>query len=139
MARARALRPGCGVGADLIAGFPTETEALAAETLAFVEEAALPYLHVFPYSARAGTPAARMPQVPVAVRRARAAALRAAAARHAAAFHAGMVGRVERVVVERGGRGHTEAFAPVRGAAGEPGTVRTVRVVAADAAGVEVE
>ncbi|HEY0204371.1 MAG TPA: tRNA (N(6)-L-threonylcarbamoyladenosine(37)-C(2))-methylthiotransferase MtaB, partial [Acetobacteraceae bacterium] len=58
IAHARALRPGLAVGADIIAGFPTETEALFAETLAFVDEAAIPYLHVFPYSERTGTPAA---------------------------------------------------------------------------------
>ncbi len=62
--RARRLRPGLAVGADLIAGFPTETDALFEETLRFVEEAALPYLHVFPYSERPGTPAARMPADP---------------------------------------------------------------------------
>ncbi len=64
IARARRLRPGIGIGADLIAGFPTETEALAAETERFVAEAAIPYLHVFPYSERPGTPAARMPPCP---------------------------------------------------------------------------
>ena len=62
-ARLRALRPEIAFGADLIAGFPTETEAMFANTLALVEEAGLTYLHVFPYSARKGTPAARMPQV----------------------------------------------------------------------------
>ena len=61
IARARALRPGIALGADLIAGFPTETEALFADTLAFVAEAEIPFLHVFPYSERPGTPAARMP------------------------------------------------------------------------------
>ena len=77
--RARAaLRPGIAIGADLIAGFPTETEALFRETLDFVAEAELPFLHVFPYSERPGTPAARMPAVPVAVRRERAARLREA-------------------------------------------------------------
>ena len=61
IARARDLRPGIAIGADLIAGFPTETDALFEETLRFVQETALPYLHVFPYSERPGTPAARMP------------------------------------------------------------------------------
>ena len=73
---ARALRPGIAIGADLIAGFPTETEALFRETLDFVAEAELPFLHVFPYSERPGTPAARMPAVPVPLRRERAARLR---------------------------------------------------------------
>ena len=78
IARARALRPGIAIGADLIAGFPTETEALFRETLDFVAEAELPFLHVFPYSERPGTPAARMPAVPVPLRRERAARLREA-------------------------------------------------------------
>lgn len=137
--RARAARPGVAVGADLIAGFPTETEAQFAETLGFVDEAALPYLHVFPYSARPGTPAARMPAVPLAERRGRAARLRAAAVPHAARFHGGLVGAVRMAVAERGGRGHTEEFAPVRGLQAEPGELVRVRVIAADAAGVEVE
>ncbi len=73
-----------------------------------------PYLHVFPYSERPGTPAARMPPVPAPVRRERAARLRAAAAGFAASFHAGQVGQVASVLAERGGAGHTEHFAPVR-------------------------
>ncbi|HEX5327430.1 MAG TPA: tRNA (N(6)-L-threonylcarbamoyladenosine(37)-C(2))-methylthiotransferase MtaB, partial [Acetobacteraceae bacterium] len=77
IARARALRPGIAIGADLIAGFPTETGALFNETLAFVTAAELPFLHVFPYSERPGTPAARMPTVPMSLRRERAAQLRA--------------------------------------------------------------
>ncbi len=137
--RARRVRPGVAIGADLIAGFPTETEAQAAETLAFVDEAAIPYLHVFPYSARPGTPAARMPQVPAPERRARAAWLRAAAAPHAAALHAGLVGTDQAIVVERGGRGHTPGFAPVRFAGEAPLAALVMgRVTAADAAGVEV-
>ena len=139
VAKARQARPGLALGADLIAGFPTETDEQAAETLDFVDQAVLPYVHVFPYSPRPGTPAARMPQVPLPERRARAARLRAAAMPHAAAFHHGLVGRLRHVVVERGGRGHTEEFAPVRGLAGEPGTVRQVRIGAADADGVEAE
>ncbi len=137
--RARQARAGAGIGADLIAGFPTETEAQFEETLAFVEEARAPYLHVFPYSARPGTPAARMPQMPMGVRRERASLLRAAGARHAAAFHAAMRGQERVVVAERGGRGHTPEFAPVRlRLAAEPGMVVRGRVLAADAAGVEV-
>jgi len=135
--RARMLRPGIAIGADLIAGFPTETDALFQETLAFVDEAALPYLHVFAYSERPGTPAARMPAVPDAARRERAAQLRAAAAPHAAAFHAGLIGRTVQIIAERGGRGHTEHFAPIRLAqAAPPGTLLAVRVGAADATGL---
>ncbi|HEX4259928.1 MAG TPA: MiaB/RimO family radical SAM methylthiotransferase [Acetobacteraceae bacterium] len=138
VARARALRPGIAVGADLIAGFPTETEALFAETLDFVAEAALPYLHVFPYSERPGTPAARMPPVPVAARRERAARLRQAARLEAASFHAALVGRDVAVLVERDGAGRSEHFCPVRGAAGAAGSVVRARVAAADADGLLV-
>lgn len=138
IARARQARPGIAIGADLIAGFPTETQALFDDTLAFVEAAAIPHLHVFPYSERPGTPAARMPPVPVSVRRARAAALRAAAIRHGGAFHAAQVGRVVTVLAERGGRGHTEHFAPTRVDA-PPGTLVRARVTAGDAHGVTVE
>ena len=136
--RARALRPGIGIGADLIAGFPTETDALAAETERFVAEAEIPYLHVFPYSERPGTPAARMPPVPVAARRDRAARLRQIAASNAAAFHAVQLGRTVSVLVERGGRGHTEQFSPVRLDA-PAGTLVQARVVAADAGGLMAE
>ncbi len=140
IARARRLRPGLAIGADLIAGFPTETDALFAETLAFVQEAELPYLHVFPYSERPGTPAARMPAVPLPVRRARAMALRQAAAVHAGRFHAGMVGLTVQVVAERGGRGHTGHYAPVRLTQPWPaGQLLTGRVIAADVDGLAVQ
>ena len=138
IARARALRPGVAIGADLIAGFPTETDALFSETLAFVEEAAIPYLHVFPYSERPGTPAARMPPVPVPLRRERAARLRTTAAGVAARFYAGQVGQVATVLAERGGVGHTEHFAPVRIDAAA-GTLVQARILAADAAGLVAE
>ena len=133
VARARSLRPGLAIGADLIAGFPTETEALFQETLDFVKEAALPYLHVFPYSERPGTPAARMPPVPVPVRRERAARLREAGARQAARFHQALVGQAVQVLAETNASGHTEHFAPVRLAApAAPGTVVRARVTAAE-------
>jgi threonylcarbamoyladenosine tRNA methylthiotransferase MtaB len=136
--RARALRPGIAIGADLIAGFPTETETLFADTLALVEEAAIPFLHVFPYSERSGTPAARMPAVPVAERRARAARLRAAGAAAARRFYAGLVGQTVEVLAENGGRGRTEHFAPARIAA-PAGRLLRARVLAADADGVTAE
>jgi threonylcarbamoyladenosine tRNA methylthiotransferase MtaB len=112
--RARKLRPGIAIGADLIAGFPTETDVLFEETLRFVQEAALPYLHVFPYSARAGTPAARMPAVPNSVRKERAAALREAGAAEARRFFSEQVGRIASLLTEGAQSGHTEHFAPVR-------------------------
>jgi threonylcarbamoyladenosine tRNA methylthiotransferase MtaB len=112
--RARDLRPGIAVGADLIAGFPTETDALFEDTLRFVQEAALPYLHVFPYSERAGTPAARMPCIPKPVRKERAAALREAGAIEASRFFTRQVGRVVSLLTEAAHFGHSEHFAPVR-------------------------
>jgi threonylcarbamoyladenosine tRNA methylthiotransferase MtaB len=112
--RARALRPGIAIGADLIAGFPTETNALFEETLHFVQEMEMPYLHVFPYSERPGTAAARMPAVPVPVRRARAARLRQTGAKSADRFLAGHVGRRVSVLAEGDRSGHSEHFAPVR-------------------------
>ena len=126
--RLRALRPDIAFGADLIAGFPTETEAMFANTLALVEEADLTYLHVFPYSARR----ARRPR---ACRRCQGGAqgAGAAAARGGRAalgrFLERQLGRVERVLVERGGAGRTEAFAPFRieGERPAPGSVLAVR------------
>ncbi|MBL8673389.1 MAG: tRNA (N(6)-L-threonylcarbamoyladenosine(37)-C(2))-methylthiotransferase MtaB [Rhodospirillales bacterium] len=112
--RVRRVRPGVAFGADLIAGFPTETDGMFDNTLRLVDEASLTWLHVFPYSARVGTPAARMPQVPGDVRRARASLLRAAGARRAEAFLRGRIGTRARVVMERDGTGHSEHFARVR-------------------------
>jgi threonylcarbamoyladenosine tRNA methylthiotransferase MtaB len=134
--RARSLRPDIALGADLIAGFPTEGEGAFGRTLSLVEEAGLTFLHVFPYSERPGTPAARMPQVPQALRRERAARLRAAGAAASAAFPAGRVGREEEVLFERPDRGHTAQFAPLRLTAGAaaPGGIRRVRVSAASGA-----
>ena len=137
---ARTLRPGIAIGADLIAGFPTETEALFAETLAFVEVADLPFLHVFPYSERPGTPAARMPPVPVPVRRERAARLRAAGRQAARRFFASQVGRTITVLTESNDTGHSEHFAPVRlRSAVEAGRLIAAHVVSATDEGLSVE
>ncbi len=130
--RARRVRPGIALGADLIAGFPTESEAMFANTLALVEDCGLAYLHVFPYSARQGTPAAKMPQVPVPVRRERAARLRAAGEAVLARFLASQVGRDVAALVERPGRGRTERYAPIALPAGlAPGSIARVRVARA--------
>lgn len=112
-ARARDLRPDVTFGADLIAGFPTETDAMFENSLALVAECDLTWLHVFPYSARKGTPAARMPQVPGDLRRERAARLRAAGSDAVSRFLATRVGGTAQVLVERGRQGHTEQFAMV--------------------------
>ena len=130
IARARALRPGIGIGADLIAGFPTETDFLFNETLQFAEEARIPFVHVFPYSERPGTPAARMPAVPVPMRRERAARLRAAGAIAARNFYAAQIGTTVAVLAETATSGHTEHFAPVKITA-TPGQLLRARVTSA--------
>ncbi|HEY7611028.1 MAG TPA: tRNA (N(6)-L-threonylcarbamoyladenosine(37)-C(2))-methylthiotransferase MtaB [Alphaproteobacteria bacterium] len=127
--RARRLRPGIAFGADLIAGFPTETAAMFANTLALVDDCGLAYLHVFPYSARTGTPAAKMPQVPVALRRERAARLRAAGEAALARFLARQIGAEVAALVEQPGRGRTEHYAPIALTADvKPGGVVRLRV-----------
>jgi len=138
IARARDLRPGLAVGADLIAGFPTEDEALFAETLDLVAEAAIPFLHVFPYSERPGTPASRMPSVPRPLRKERAARLRQAGQVAAQAFFASQVGCLASVLAETDEGGHTEHFAPVR-VPGSPGRLFRARVTGADHAGLIAE
>jgi threonylcarbamoyladenosine tRNA methylthiotransferase MtaB len=118
------------IGADLIAGFPTEDEAMFADTLELIADCRIVHAHVFPYSPREGTPAARMPQVAPELRRERAGRLRAAAAAAKAAWLRGLVGTVQRVLVERpGDRGHGESFAEVRiEPHAEPGTIVEGRV-----------
>ena len=138
VARARTLRPGIAFGADLIAGFPTETEALFRETLDFVAEAEIPFLHVFPYSERPGTPAARMPAVPMVERRARAARLRAAGEAQAIRFYTTQIGRQISVLAESHHSGHSEHFAPVQINA-QPGALVPARVVAVSASGLIAE
>ena len=140
IARARRLRPDIAIGADLIAGFPTETEALFAETLDFVTQADLPFLHVFPYSARPGTPAARMPAVPMSARRERAARLRAAGAAAAARLYRARVGAELLVLTETEMAGHCEHFAPVRlTVPAEPGRILRARAVDASAEAIVAE
>jgi threonylcarbamoyladenosine tRNA methylthiotransferase MtaB len=112
--RLRVLRADLVFGADLIAGFPTEDEAMFRSTEELVDEAGLTYLHVFPYSPRSGTPAARMAQVAKEVRKERAARLRAAGERRLDAFLQAQVGTKRRTLVERQGTGHTDQFAPIR-------------------------
>ena len=140
IARARAARPDVVFGADLIAGFPTETEDMFENTLAAVDAYGLTWLHVFPYSPRAGTPAMRMPQVPGPVRRARAARLRAAGDAARRRFLASRIGATLPVLVERDDVGRCPAYAPVRlrGAAAA-GTIVTARVTAADDASLFAE
>ena len=131
-ARLKSLRPDIALGADLIAGFPTESEAMFENTLALIEACGLAFVHVFPYSARDGTPAARMPQVPVAERRARARRLREAGAAALAHFLKGRVGTESDVLVEQDARGRTEHFVPVRlDRPAMPGSVIRAEIVGA--------
>ncbi|HCM84093.1 MAG TPA: tRNA (N(6)-L-threonylcarbamoyladenosine(37)-C(2))-methylthiotransferase MtaB [Rhodospirillaceae bacterium] len=113
--RARRLRPDVAFGADIIAGFPTETDEMFDNTLRLVDKCELQFLHVFPYSPRPGTPAARMPQVDSTVRKERAAQLRAAGARQLNIFLQKQVGREQSVLIEQDGlSGHTQHFVPVK-------------------------
>jgi threonylcarbamoyladenosine tRNA methylthiotransferase MtaB len=117
---ARALRPDITFGADIIAGFPTETEAQFANSLRLVEECGLTWLHVFPYSPRPGTPAARMPQVDGAAIRDRAARLRAAGAQAVQAHLETQVGRHHDILTEAPRMGRTEQFTEVAFAEDRP-------------------
>jgi len=112
--KVRALRPDVVFGADIIAGFPTETEEMFSNTLRLVDEVSLTYLHVFPYSARTGTPAAKMPQVEKAMRKERAARLREAGEKQLSAYLQSQVGKKAQVLIEHGGIGRTEHFAPIK-------------------------
>jgi threonylcarbamoyladenosine tRNA methylthiotransferase MtaB len=133
----RRLRPDLALGADLIAGFPTEDEAMFQATLDLVDAAGLTFLHVFPYSPRPGTPAARMPQLPPAVRQERAARLREHGARALDRFLRGQLGTRQPALMERGGSGHTDRFAPFRIAAGSavPPAGRTIELAVDAVAG----
>ncbi|MDG5487277.1 tRNA (N(6)-L-threonylcarbamoyladenosine(37)-C(2))-methylthiotransferase MtaB [Sphingomonas sp. BGYR3] len=113
--RLKAARPDIAIGADLIAGFPTEDDVMAANTLALIDDCDIVHAHIFPFSPRDGTPAARMPQVPHAIIRERAAALRARAAERRAAWLRSQIGTRQSLLVERpGDRGHAGNFAEIR-------------------------
>ena len=119
----RRLRPEIVFGADIIAGFPTETEAMFENSLAIVEECGLTHLHVFPFSPRQGTPAARMPQVDRAVVKERAARLRAAGENAYQAHLAALAGTRQSLLIARDGLGRTEGFTLAAIAAGAPGDI----------------
>lgn len=124
VARLKAQRPEIAVGADLIAGFPTETEAHHADNLAIIDELDIVHAHVFPFSPRPGTPAARMPQVPRETVKSRAAALRDRAAARRTDWLAGLVGERLTVLAERDGTGYAPSYARVALPPGtNPGTL----------------
>jgi threonylcarbamoyladenosine tRNA methylthiotransferase MtaB len=114
VARLKEKRPELAIGADLIAGFPTESDEMAENTLRLIDECDIVMGHIFPYSPKRGTPAARMPQVPPTIVKQRARRLREASARRRAAWLEGLVGTSQRVLVEKDGKGHAENFAPVQ-------------------------
>jgi threonylcarbamoyladenosine tRNA methylthiotransferase MtaB len=129
----RRLRPDMVFGADIIAGFPTETESMFDGSLALVDECGLTHLHVFPFSARSGTPAARMPQLPIAIVKERARRLRARGAMALRRHLNAEIGAQRRVLVELRGQGRTEQFTPVKLARPvAPGVIIELRIAAHD-------
>lgn len=128
--KALSLRPDTVFGADLIAGFPTETDAHFQDSLRIVAEAQLTYLHVFPYSPRPGTPAAKMPQLPGPVIKARAAELRAVGDAALSRYLDSQAGRMEEILLEDVNLGRTRHFVPVIGVSGTPGARVQARLVA---------
>jgi threonylcarbamoyladenosine tRNA methylthiotransferase MtaB len=138
VARLKAKRPDLAIGADLIAGFPTETEAMHENSLRLIDECDIVMGHIFPFSPKRGTPAALMPQVAPGVVKARARRLREACARRKAAWLQGMVGTVQQVLVEKDGKGHAENFAELvverlrhSRESGNDGEIVSVRVTSA--------
>jgi threonylcarbamoyladenosine tRNA methylthiotransferase MtaB len=128
-AEARRLRPDIVFGADLIAGFPTEDEAMFGRSLDLIEACGIVYLHAFPFSPRPETPAARMPPVDRIAIKDRAARLRAAGEAALTRFLDAQIGRVSEILTERGGIGRTVHFAPVRpDKPFAPGEMHRVRV-----------
>jgi threonylcarbamoyladenosine tRNA methylthiotransferase MtaB len=131
--RLKSKRPEIAIGADLIAGFPTETETMAENSLKLIHECDIVMAHIFPYSAKHGTPAARMPQVPHAEVKERARKLREASTHRRALWLQGLVGTRQSVLVEKGGLGHAENFAPVRlGGVGDVGKITRMAITGVD-------
>ena len=132
--RLRAVRPDIALGADIIAGFPTETEAHFESSVRLVEECGLSFLHVFPYSPRPGTPAAKMPQVAKPLIKERAARLRAFGEAALARHFERHVGETRSALLERGLAARLPDFTPVRltALAGEGGQVLPVRITGHD-------
>jgi threonylcarbamoyladenosine tRNA methylthiotransferase MtaB len=130
--RLKARRPDLAIGADLIAGFPTETDDMAENSRKLIDDCDIVMGHIFPYSPKAGTPAARMPQVPGALIKERARRLREAGSARKAAWLQRLVGTTQRVLVELDGvSGHAENFAPVRvdgSGSGRAGQIVEVRI-----------
>jgi threonylcarbamoyladenosine tRNA methylthiotransferase MtaB len=137
-AELRARRPGIVFGADIIAGFPTETDEMFANSLKIIDDCGLTYLHVFPFSPRPGTPAERMPQLEKHVIKERAALLRQKGEQRLDQFLASEVGATRQVLVETDAMGRTEHFAQVRFEARmAPGAIVTAQVTGRGASHLE--
>jgi threonylcarbamoyladenosine tRNA methylthiotransferase MtaB len=133
VARLKARRPDIAIGADLIAGFPTETDAMHANSLRLIDECDIVMGHIFPFSPKKGTPAARMPQVPSPIVKARARRLREATADRRRRWLEILVGTEQKVLVEReDGIGHAENFAPVRVEGARVGRIVDARITAVE-------
>src|SRR3954470_6934417 len=131
-AQVRRLRPDIALGADIIAGFPTETEEMFARSQELVDECGLTFLHVFPYSPRPGTPAARMPQVPANAIRERAKRLRATGEAALQRRLNSEFGHIRQVLIESATLGRTEHFIPVAIGGDSPGAVRALAITGND-------
>jgi threonylcarbamoyladenosine tRNA methylthiotransferase MtaB len=132
VARIKAARPDATIGADLIAGFPTETETMALNSLKLIDDCDIIAAHVFPFSPRPNTPAARMPQLDREIVKARAARLREAAEERRTAWHEGLIGSTQQVLIENDGKGHTNSFASIMVQGSERGDVGNVRITGYD-------
>jgi len=130
--RIKSARADASIGADLIAGFPTETEEMALNSLKLLDDCDVIAGHIFPFSPRPNTPAARMPQVPRQVVKARAARLREAAAERRQRWLDELVCTVQPVLVENHGKGHTDNFAPVVVAGAVRGETGPARIIGRD-------
>jgi threonylcarbamoyladenosine tRNA methylthiotransferase MtaB len=130
--RIKATRPEATIGADLIAGFPTETEEMAINSLKMLDDCDIITAHIFPFSPRPNTPAFRMPQVERELVKARAARLREAAAGRRTRWLDSLVGTAQTVLIEGASTGHTDNFAPVAVSGAGKGQVLAARIAGRD-------
>ena len=131
--RIKAARADATIGADLIAGFPTETEEMSLNSLKLLDDCDVVAAHIFPFSPRPNTPAARMPQLPREPVKARAARLRQAAAQRRSRWLDSIIGTFQPVLIENHGRGHADNFAPILVEGAERGAVLHARIIRRDA------
>jgi threonylcarbamoyladenosine tRNA methylthiotransferase MtaB len=130
--RIKTARPDATIGADLIAGFPTETEHMALNTLKLLDDCDVIAAHIFPFSPRPNTPAARMPQLPREAVKARAARLRQAAAERRSNWLDGLIGTEQRILIENKEKGHADNFALVKVEGSRRGELVTARMTERD-------